>query len=162
MRGVVRRLPAPGTLSPLYFLFAASQQVGALLAEALVDAPLDPAGYAFYSALRETQPTSPTDLARLLGMPVTTVLDTLAGLQRRDHLARLRNPRDGRSYLVRLTDVGERVHDETEALFSKADVRLLEHLGGRRAEIIDALSALKSAGEAALVELRGTRAEIAG
>lgn len=146
----------------MYFLFAASQQVGALLAEALVDAPLDAGGYAFYSALRETQPTSPTDLARLVGMPVTTVLDALAGMKRRDHVARLRNPRDGRSYLVRLTDAGERTHDETETLFSAADVRLLEHLGGRRAEIIDALSALKGASAAALAELRATRAEIAG
>ena len=77
---VTRRLPAPGTLSPMYFLFAASQRVGALLAEALADAPLDAAAYAFYSALRETQPTSPTDLARHLGMPVTTVLDTLGSL----------------------------------------------------------------------------------
>ena len=74
----------------MYFLFAASQRVGALLAEALAEAPLDAGGYAFYSALRETQPTSPTDLARHLGMPVTTVLDTLSGLQRREHVARLR------------------------------------------------------------------------
>ena len=146
----------------MYYLFAASQRVGALLAEALVDAPLDAAGYAFYSALRETQPTSPTDLAHSLGMPVTTVLDTLGGMQRRDHVARLRNPRDRRSYLVRLTDAGERVHDETEVLFSEADGRLFAHLGGRRAEIIDALEALKGAGETALADLRATRAEVAG
>jgi DNA-binding MarR family transcriptional regulator len=143
----------------MYFLFAASQRVGALLAEALVDAPLDAGGYAFYSAVRETQPTTPTDLARHLGMPVTTVLDTLAGLQRRDHVARLRNPRDRRSYLVRLTEAGEQVHDETEALFRVADAQLLAHLGGKRADVIDALSALKDAGGAALDELRAGRAE---
>ncbi|MBK9971124.1 MAG: MarR family transcriptional regulator [Acidimicrobiaceae bacterium] len=130
----------------MYFLFAASQRVGALLAEALADAPLDAGGYAFYSALRETQPTSPTDLARHLGMPVSTVLDTLSGLQRREHVARLRNPRDRRSYLVRLTDAGEQVHDETEVLFSEADAQLLAHLGGRRAELIEVLSLLKDAG----------------
>jgi DNA-binding MarR family transcriptional regulator len=146
----------------MYFLFAASQRVGALLAEALVDAPLDAEGYAFYSAVRETQPTSPTDLARHLGMPVTTVLDTLGGLQRRGHVVRLRNPRDRRSYLVRLTDAGEQVHDETEALFSEAEVRLLAHLGGRRADIIEALSTLKDAGETALDELRVGRARTAG
>ena len=146
----------------MYFLFAASQRVGALLAEALVDAPLDAAGYAFYSAVRETQPTSPTDLAHHLGMPVTTALDTLGGMQRRDHVARLRNPRDRRSYLVRLTDAGEQVHDETQARFSEADALLLAHLAGRRADIIDALSALKVAGENALDELRARRAEIAG
>jgi DNA-binding MarR family transcriptional regulator len=146
----------------MYFLFAASQRVGALLAEALIDAPLDAAGYAFYSALRETQPTPPTELARHLGMPVTTVLDTLSSMQRRDHVARLRNPRDRRSYLVRLTEAGEQVHDATEALFSEADVRLLAHLGGRRVDIIDALSALKDAGETALDELRAAREDLTG
>ncbi len=155
---MARRLPAPGTLSPTYFLFAASQRVGALLAEALADAPLDAGGYAFYSALRETQPTSPTDLARHLGMPVTTVLDTLSGLQRREHVARLRNPRDGRSYLVRLTDAGEEAHDMTEVLFSEADRRLLVQLGDRRGELIELLSALKDAGETALDELLEARA----
>lgn len=138
----------------MYFLFAASQRVAALLGEALAGAPLDAAGYAFYSALRETQPTSPTDLARHLGMPVTTVLDSLGALQRRDHVARLRNPRDGRSYLVRLTDAGERVHDETHGFFSRADLLLVEHLGTRRDGVVDALSLLKEAGEAALDDLR--------
>ncbi len=139
----------------MYFLFAASQRVGALLAEALVDAPLDAGAYAFYSALRETQPTSPTDLARHLGMPVTTVLDTLGSLQRREHIARLRNPRDRRSYLVRLTDAGEQLHDQTEALFSQADGLLLAHIGDRRDEVIEMLSSLRDAGETALEELRG-------
>ncbi len=146
----------------MYFVFAASQQVGALLAEALADAPLDPAAYAFYSAVRETQPTSPTDLARHLGMPVTTVLDTLGAMQRRDHVVRVRNPRDGRSYLVRLTEAGERVHDETEAMFSVADERLLAHLGDRRADLVDTLSVLKDAAEAALDDLRTGRADLAG
>ncbi len=146
----------------MYFLFAASQQVGALLAEALADAPLDAGGYAFYSAVRETQPTSPTDLARHLGMPVTTVLDTLSGLQRRDHVARLRNPRDRRSYLVRLTEAGEQVHDATEVRFRQADLRLGAHLGGRSAEVIDVLSTLQGAAATALDELREAQADRAG
>jgi DNA-binding MarR family transcriptional regulator len=146
----------------MFFLFAASQRVQALLAEALADAPLDAGGYAFYSALRETQPTSPTDLARHLGMPVTTVLDTLRGLQGREHVARLRNPHDRRSYLVRLTEAGERLHDEAEALFREADVRLVAQLGRDRAEVIEVLSALKVAAETALGELQSTRVPRAG
>jgi DNA-binding MarR family transcriptional regulator len=142
----------------MYFLFAASQRVGALLAEALANAPLDAGGYALYSALRETQPTSPTDLARHLGVPVTTLLDTLGGLQRREHVARLRNPRDRRSYLVRLTEAGEQAHDATEVLFREADKRLIAHLDGRRDELIELLSALKDAGETALDELLAARA----
>ena len=141
----------------MYFMFAASQQVGALLAEALADAPLDASSYAFYSAVRETQPTSPTDLARHLGMPVTTVLDTLRTLQRRDHIARVRNPRDGRSYLVRLTDAGEQAHDTTEVFFNEADDRLRVHLGSQREAAIVALTALRDAGATALHELREAR-----
>ncbi len=146
----------------MYHLYAASQRVGALLAEALADAPLDAAAYAFYSALRETQPTTPTDLARRLGMPVTTVLDTLAAMRRDEHVDRLRNPRDGRSYLVRLTDAGEAVHDETEAAFSVADLRLAAHLGDRRGAVIDALASLKDASESVLDGLRVERSGRAG
>ncbi len=156
---MARRLPAPGTLSPMYHLFAASQQVGALLSEALAGAPLDAPGYALYSAVRETQPTSPTDLAKHLGMPVTTVLDTLSAMQRKGHLVRLRNPRDGRSYLVRLTDDGENVHDQTEVAFSHADARLHAHLGARRGDVIAALVALKTASEQALDEIRTAAAQ---
>jgi DNA-binding MarR family transcriptional regulator len=146
----------------MYHLFTASQQVGALLADALRDAPLDAAGYAFYSALRETQPTSPTDLARHLGMPVTTVLDTLGSLQRQQHIVRLRNPRDGRSYLVRLTDAGEQVHEAAQQLFSEADLRLAAHLGDRRAGVIDALLALKAASESATEAILHDRGDLAG
>jgi DNA-binding MarR family transcriptional regulator len=159
---MTRRLPAPATLSPMFYLFTASQRVAALLAEALVDAPLDAAGYALYSAIRETQPTSPTDLAHHLGMPVTTVLDMLRGLQRRDHVARLRNPHDRRSYLVRLTDAGEQVHDETEVRFSAAHMLLIAHLDRQGTDAIEVLSALTDAGEKALNELRISRAQRAG
>ncbi len=162
MVAVTRRLPAPDTLSPMYHLFAASQQVGALLAEALAEAPLDAAAYAFFSAVRETQPTTPTDLARHLGMPVTTVLDTLTAMQRRGQLARLRNPRDGRSYLVRLTDDGERMHDETGALFEQAETRLATHLGDRRGDVVASLTALKEAAVASLDDVRGRRGTLAG
>ena len=95
-------------------------------------------------------------------MPVTTVLDTLTGLQRREHVARLRNPRDRRSYLVRLTDAGEQAHDQTEVLFSEADARLLARIGGRRQELIELLVTLKDAGEAALDDLREVRARPTG
>ena len=125
------------------------------------EAPLDAEAYAFYSALRETQPTSPTDLARHLGMPVTTVLDTLAGLQRREHAVRLRNPRDGRSYLVRLTEAGEQIHDETEVHFGEADALLRTHLG-ERSDVIELLSALRTSAETALDELRTARADRTG
>jgi len=159
---VARRRPAPETLSPLYYLFAASQRAGTLLAEALADAPLDASGYALFSALRETQPTSPTDLARHLGMAVTTLLDAVAALSRRGLVVKLRNPRDGRSYLLRLSDEGESLHDRTEQFFSEADLRLRAHLGERGDDVIAALVAMRDAGDAALASLRAARAERTG
>jgi DNA-binding MarR family transcriptional regulator len=155
---VARRLPAPETLSPLYFLFAASQAAGTMLDEALADAPLDSAGYALYSAVRETQPTTPTDLARHLGMPVTTVLDAVAAMLRKEHLVKLRNPRDRRSYLVRLSDDGERIHDDTHRRFAEVDRRLQAHLGERRSAVLATMKELKSASELVLDELRATAA----
>ena len=109
------RAPANSTLSPLFYVFAASQQAGTLVGMALRGAPLQPAEYAMYSALRELEPASPTELARHLGMPVTTALDGIRAMVGSGHATRIDNPDDGRSYFLVLTRSGHRAHDETAA-----------------------------------------------
>jgi DNA-binding MarR family transcriptional regulator len=156
------RRPADSTLSPLYYVFAASQQAKVLLGEALAGAELGPEEYAVYSAARELGPVTPTELARHLGMPVTTALDMVRAMVRRQHVEKVANPRDGRSYLVQLTPEGHRVHDETEELFARADIQLEVRLGGRRQEVIDTLVALLDAGEAAIDDLRAAGTDRAG
>ena len=91
---------------PFLMLFALNQQLSALLARAMADAPLTPGDFAVYSALRLMQPTTPTELAAALGMRVTTLSSVLAKMEALAHLKRQRNPADGRSRLISLTDEG--------------------------------------------------------
>jgi DNA-binding MarR family transcriptional regulator len=138
----------------LYYVFAASQQAHTLLAEALVGAPLTAEEYAVYSALRELERATPTELARHLGMPVTTALDYVRVMVGRDHAAKHAHPRDQRSYQLELTAPGHRAHDDTERLFAAADRLLAARLGARRPAVIRALGDLLDAGEAAIDDFR--------
>lgn len=107
----VSRLPFRG---PFLLLFAVNQQLDALLTRALVDAPLRPGEFAIYSALRLEQPTTPSVLARTLGLRPTTMSSHLQKMSERGHLARSAHPTDGRSSIIALTDDGL---SATEACF---------------------------------------------
>lgn len=128
--------------------------MGGLLADALASSPLTPAQYAFYSAVREHQPVSPTDLSRRLGMAFTTTTDTIKEMVRRGHAVKVRNPADGRSFLVRLTEDGEVEHQLTHDAFEVVELTVADELGARREEVIAALAALQSAAASAHEQLR--------
>jgi len=143
-------------------VFAASQQAKLLVGEALAGAELTGEEYAVYSALRELEPATPTELARHLGMPVTTALDYVRSMLRKEHAAKLAHPRDQRSYHLKLTKAGHRAHDDTARLFERADLRLSAQLGTKRAAIIRALADLLDAGEAAIDEFRAANTDRTG
>ena len=157
-----RRMARRSTLSPLYWVFAASQQAKQLLDDALDGAPLDAADYALYSAILDLEPVTPTALSRQLGMPVSTTLDAVRTLERRGHIERSRNPRDGRSYLLALNAAGRAAHDGTHDFFAVVDERLSAHLGDRRDDIIAALQELVQAGHAAQESVEAERMDLAG
>ena len=76
-------MPKLDQRGPFLLLFALNQQLGLLLTQAMATAPLRPADFAVYSALRLLQPTTPTELAASLGMRVTTLSSLLAKMERR-------------------------------------------------------------------------------
>src|SRR5688500_1471001 len=92
--------------SLLFDLFAASQQVRTLLVGGMRDSPLAPDEYAVYSGVLEFGPITPTQLARVVGMPPTTLSHYLRDMRRRGHVEEKPNPRDGRSQLMTLTPDG--------------------------------------------------------
>jgi DNA-binding MarR family transcriptional regulator len=74
----------------------------------LVDSALGPAGffgdeYALYSMLAASTALSPTELARWMAAPPTTVSSYIKRLETRGHIERVPNPEDRRSYRIRLT-----------------------------------------------------------
>lgn len=121
-------MPQMAQRGPFLLLFALNQQLGSLLAQAMAGAPLRPADFAVYSALRLLQPTTPTELATALGMRVTTLSSLLAKMERHGHLRREPNPADGRSRLISLTAAGQRATEDCFPGFAAAIQAFRRHL----------------------------------
>ena len=133
-------------LSVLFELFAAEQQVRTLVLRAMADAALSPDDYAVYSVLFDEGPQTPTDLARRVGMPPTTMSHYVRALLDRGHAARQSVAADRRSYQLALTDEGLRVHAAASRAFAEADRRFMEAL---RLDGDVARAALRAIGDAA-------------
>src|SRR3954451_19668628 len=71
----------------------------------LVDAALRPSGlsgdeFAIYSMLASSSVVTPTELARWMAAPATTVTSYVKRLEARGHVERVANPQDRRSYRI--------------------------------------------------------------
>lgn len=145
-------------LSLLFQTFVANQRIRALLAEAMADAPIRADEYAVYSLVLATGPITPTDMARILGMPLTTLSDYTRTMVERGHARRRPNPGDHRSYLLELTRQGIGAHEGARRRFVRAAGpldRSIEDLGGDLAEIEAAVRLLGLAAERTLGQLAG-------
>jgi DNA-binding MarR family transcriptional regulator len=86
-------------------LFVLDQHLGTMLDAALGPTGITASLYAVYSQLAQGA-TTPGQLTELLGLRPTTLSGYLATMQRSGHITRVRNERDGRSWLVELTESG--------------------------------------------------------
>ena len=89
-------------------LYVAFQKSGQLVASALEGTQISPVDASIYNVLERRGPLTPSQLAGTLGMGASTLTYRMRALVERGHLARSRNPHDGRSALVRLTPGGLR------------------------------------------------------
>ena len=78
-------------------------------------------------------------------MAPTTVSSVVRRLESRGHLVRTRNPADGRSYVLALTDEGRAVHQAAGEAFLGVLGRVLTELGDDADAVRDALVALHRA-----------------
>lgn len=97
--------------------------------------------YAVYSVLFDLGPLTATEMAGNLGMPLTTVLDYLRVMEKRRHIHRTADPRDGRARQIRLNPAGlaafNRAHDAWERMATLLDSRLGSSLGRVRGSLHD-------------------------
>jgi MarR family transcriptional regulator, organic hydroperoxide resistance regulator len=93
-------------LSILLLVVAAHQRMGQLVDRELTADGVVSADYALLSLVGLRGPARLTEVAGELGMPLTTASDAVRRLEARGHVHRSRNPDDGRSVLVELTDAG--------------------------------------------------------
>jgi MarR family transcriptional regulator, temperature-dependent positive regulator of motility len=132
-------------LSFLFSLFVLSHRVRALLGHTMADAGLRSDEYAIYSAVLVTGPLTISQLAQMVGMPLTTVSDYVRAMATRGHAHRLKNPADSRSYLISLTEEGIAAHHAARVGFADAINRIRKALPIPEQELIRALQALDDA-----------------
>ena len=114
-----------------------------------LDAALAPTGltadeFGLYSVLTSAAALTPSEIARWVSAPATTVSSYLKRLEQRGHVQRDPNPADGRSYVVRLTPAGKKAHRAAGAAFLPVLDRVVTALGAEERTVRQALAALRA------------------
>ena len=130
-------------------VFLTNQRRKRMIEAALAHTELPAEDYPLYVLVGAEGPWTPTGLAKRLEMPLSTMLFRLGRLERRGHAERVPNPDDGRSYLIRLTDEGNRLlgearpafRDYAEAVEARLGSDPIETLRARLESLRDAISA---------------------
>jgi DNA-binding MarR family transcriptional regulator len=140
--------------SVLFDLYVAFQLTGQLLELELGGADVPVEEFALYNALVHFERATPTQLARHLGMPLSTLLFRFGRIEARGHGVRERNPRDRRSSLLGLSVRGRRAHDVAKPRFEEALLSVHRHLAIDAETVQDALAELARAVGVAVEEAR--------
>src|SRR5690606_30708528 len=127
-----------------FMVWLTSRATADLLDAALAPAGLDGDEFAIYSVLTAAPPITPTELARWMAAPPTTVSSYVKRFEARGHVQRKPNPSDGRSYRIELTPAGRRAHRAAAALFIPWRTRVAEALGEREEDVREALLTLRT------------------
>ena len=138
------KLPTTGPPTILFDVFWTQQKRKRLIEVALAGIDLPPEDYPFYVTIGADGSLTPTRMAEILDMPLSTVVFRARRLERRGHVERIENPGDGRSFLLRLTPNGRR-------LLNKARPRFRRYAEGVEARLGSAKTKAVASG---LVELR--------
>jgi DNA-binding MarR family transcriptional regulator len=136
--------------SILWELFVAYQRTGQLISAALADTETPADDYAIYSRLATHGPKTPTELARDLGIPRSTLMLRFRRLGERGHATQVPNPLDGRSSLLTLTPDGRRVQQASLPRFRAVFADVARALEKPPEEVAEAIADLARAAEAVL------------
>lgn len=142
-------MTTPGELSVLFDLFVADSAAHTLLTPVMSGTGLTASQYAEYSLVLVHGPLSVTQFAGIANLPLTTASDTVRAMERREHVARVRDPDDGRAWQVELTPTGRAAHQKARRAFRIAARAVREELGPAEPGVRDALRRLAAACAAA-------------
>jgi len=137
-------LTSAGPPTILFEVFWTHQKRKRLIEAALEGVDLPPEDYPFYVTIGVDGPLTPTAMADLLELPLSTVIFRIRRLERRQHAERVPNPDDGRSFLIRLTPSGRRLLGKARPRFREYAEAVERQLGARKTKSL----------AAGLVELR--------
>jgi DNA-binding MarR family transcriptional regulator len=133
-------------------LYAVYQLFGAVLARSL-EQDVVARDFALYSTLFGLEGATTTEVAKVLGLPLTTASDQLNRLVSRGHATRAVNPGDRRSHVFTLTDEGRRVTRTHFESFGAMARRIRRRLPIAETRIREGLVALEDALRQELQEL---------
>ena len=122
-----------GLANVLFDVWLLSRAATAAIDGASADVGLDADEFAIDSMLASGDGMTPTDLAHWMSAPMTTVSSNVKRFERRGHADRLRNPADGRSFLIHLTKAGHAAHEAAGAQF----LPLLDVVNARLGDDVD-------------------------
>ena len=128
----------------LFLVWLVARSTEDLIDGVLASAGLSADEYAVFSMLRATGGTTPTELARWMAAPPTTVSAYLKRFTARGLVTRVPHPDDGRSSLVRLTAAGHRTHDAARRRFDPVRNEVVARLAGDHLSVADALATLRT------------------
>lgn len=128
----------------LFLVWLVSRSTEDLLNTALAPSGLTGDEYAIYSVLSAAPTMTPTELARWMAAPATTVSSYVKRFEGRGHVTREPNPDDRRSYRIRLTPSGRRTHRTASALFIPVRNEVAEALGGGAEDALAVLLRLRT------------------
>ena len=148
-------------VSLLFDFFVTSQRLKRVLADGLEASGMRPDEYAVYSLLFESSPLTATEMAELLGMPLTTVLDYLKEMGRAGHLVRTSHPFDGRAVQLSLNRAGLAAQRRANRHWEVVRREIEEKLSVPIATIRKSLRALDDSADLAAQNLRTPRARSA-
>lgn len=121
----------PGNI--LFDVWLVSRATTALVDWVVKSSGLDADEFGIYSVLSSGEGLTPTELARWMSAPATTVSSYVKRFEARGHVRRAPNPADGRSYLLQLTDEGRRAHFTAGMLFAP----VLDEVNGELGDGLD-------------------------
>jgi DNA-binding MarR family transcriptional regulator len=126
----------------------------------MASAALRPDEYAVYSVLFDEGAQSPSELARRVGMPPTTMSHYVRAMLAQGHARKSAHPNDRRSFRLELTRSGRAVHAAAGRAFADADRRFLGALRIDEEELRASLRATAAAAELALQRLEEAAADV--
>lgn len=135
----------PADENVLFALWSTARAVTGLLDAALAPAGLTADEFAVYSLLMAREQISPTELARWMSAPPTTVSSYVQRFSRRGHVERVAHPTDRRSYSIRLTEAGRAAHRAAGERFLPAVQAVDSALGSAERSVLRSLLRLREA-----------------
>jgi DNA-binding MarR family transcriptional regulator len=133
-------------------VYRLSELTGAIVDRYLREIGLPAYLFGLLSQIRRLAPVTPSEIARSTGTAPTTLRDNIQRLVDRDLVRRVPNPRDGRSYLVEVTDEGHLLARAADPPLLEAYQALERRLPRPRTEYETRLTELADALAAALEE----------